>query len=113
MNKEIHIWMNDVHAHLNDANIDNAKSLVFSRFQTMVAFKNLDLDWCDRIDTVQTFVCSIDNLKKGYRIFVHMIDFEEVEIKLGTNNKHTKRNIRVENNLENLLLNNEFGLAVE
>ena len=41
-----------------------------------------------------------------------MLDGEEVEIKLGTSNKNTDRSIKVEHNLEKLLLSNEFGQAV-
>jgi hypothetical protein len=42
-----------------------------------------------------------------------MIDEEIVEIKLGNKNKHTDREIRMETNIHNLLLANEFGKAVE
>ena len=62
----------------------------------------------ERVDTVQAHCCSTVWLQMGYRLFVHFSDGTDTEIKLG-DNPSTGRHIRVEHNLERLLLAGEFG----
>ncbi|MDD4779135.1 MAG: hypothetical protein PHT02_00830 [Tissierellia bacterium] len=47
---------------------------------------------------------------KGYKIFVHMLDNEVVEIKLGDMGKDFPE-IRVSKNIEKMMLCNVFGYA--
>lgn len=98
MQKELHIWMGD--------NIPD--NLCVTLHSTLFALNNN----CKMINTTQSHVCSTTWLTKGYRMFVHMIDDEEVEIKLGHIN-NCDREIRLSHNLERLLLANCFGRAVE
>lgn len=67
----------------------------------------------DVITTTQTFAVSSENILKGYKIKVVMLDGEHVEIKLGNENKYTCKEIRVAHNLERMLLSNAFGYARE
>jgi hypothetical protein len=97
--KELHIWMGE--------NYPNRNKLFITLDSTEAALYNE----CDRVDTTQTHVCSTEWIVKGYRIFVHMLDGEMVEITLGGNNKHTNREIRIAHNIEKLLLANCFGMA--
>jgi len=106
MNKEIHIWMSESY----DYHKYHVLTYYYSTFVKLIDLEDSQENF--RIDTTQTFVCSTKNLVNGIKIFVHMLDGEEVEIKLGTSNKNTDRSIKVEHNLEKLLLSNEFGQAV-
>ena len=65
------------------------------------------------IHTTQTSVCSTERFREGYKIFVHMLDGDCVEIKLGSENKNSSREIKMYHNLEKLLLANEFGYATD
>jgi hypothetical protein len=98
-NKELHIWMGE--------NYPNRNKLWITLESTEEALNND----CDRVDSTQTHVCSTKWLVKGYKIFVHMLDGEVVEIVLGSGNKHTNKEIRIAHNLEKLLLANCFGYA--
>lgn len=64
------------------------------------------------VDTTQTHVLSTTWLLKGYRIFVHMLDEEIVELKIGKQDNKLFPDIRVANNIEKMVLNNCFGFAV-
>ena len=97
--KELHIWMG--------ANYPNRNDLFITLESTETALYNN----CYRIDTTQPHFCSTTWLVKGWKIFVHMIDDEVVEIVLGIGNKNTSREIRISHNIEKLLLANEFGYA--
>ena len=98
--KELHIWMNEDY-----------------QLQATNLFISLDLaeralcEGVNRVDTPQTHCCRTDWLAKGYRIFVHLLDGETIEIKLGSNEKWAKE-IRPAHNIERLLLANFFGFAV-
>jgi hypothetical protein len=99
--KALHIWMN------NDIlDMDVQHVTLDGTLRALNEQENI-------IHTTQPHVCSTTWLVKGYKIFVHMLDGEVVEITLGDNNKHTNRNIGVRHNLEKLLLANEFGKATE
>lgn len=98
MNKELHIWMGE--------NYPNRNKLWITLASTEEALYND----CDRVDTTQTHVCSTKWLVKGYRIFVHMLNGEVVEMKLGQIG-NDNREIRVAHNLEKMLLAGCFGEA--
>jgi hypothetical protein len=98
MKKEIHIWMGE--------NYPNRNDLFITLESTELALNNNS----DRIDTTQSHVCSTKWLVKGFRIFVHMIDGEVVELKLGYVDG-CDREIRIAHNLEKMLLSNCFGYA--
>jgi len=96
MEKELHIWMEQ----------NNENNLLTNFQETQKAL----IDSVDLIHTTQPHFCNTKWITK-YKIFVHMLDNECVEILLGTKNKYTNRNIRLSHNLEKLLLANEFGYA--
>ncbi|MDF2879583.1 MAG: hypothetical protein K0R54_140 [Clostridiaceae bacterium] len=98
MEKELHIWMGENYLNKDDLLItyDSTQKALFS--------------YAERVDTVQTHFCSTMWFEYGYRIFVHMLNNDVVEIKLGQNDC-TTREIRKSNNLEKLLLANHFGFA--
>ncbi len=97
--KEIHVWMYSDYPSETCADLYSTELML--RLGKLV------------VHTTQPSVCSTANLIEGYKIFVHMIDGETVEVKLGDTNIHTDREIREEHNLEKLLLSNEFGKVVE
>jgi transcription elongation factor GreA-like protein len=103
MQKELHIWMkwNSILA-----KIDEKYLCLNDTLEALYLEKEI-------VHTTQIHICSTKWLEKGYRLFIHMLDDEIVEIVLGTSNKHTKRDIRTVHNLQRLLLSNEFGYAVE
>lgn len=101
MDKELHIWMGE--DYLENVDFNN---LCLTFEGTELALNNMN----DRVDTVQPHFCSTTYLTKGYRIFVHMLDAEVVEMKLGYINNCSKE-IRIAHNLEKMLLSNCFGEA--
>lgn len=62
------------------------------------------------IHTTQTSAINTDNIEKGYKLFVHFIDGEVKEMKLGYIDGCNKE-IRKEHNLEKMVRANVFGLA--
>lgn len=96
MNKELHIWMGMSHPTGMSISLEETEYQLNNNSQ--------------RVDTPQTHVCSTKWISAGYKIFVHMLDGKEVELKLGYIEGHPKE-IRVSHNLEKLLLANSFGLA--
>jgi hypothetical protein len=96
MQKELHIWMGE--------NYPNKDNLCISLEHTE---RFLQAGW-EIVHTTQPHVCNTTWLLKGYRIFVHMLDGETVEIKFG---EIKGREIRVCHNLEKMLLANCFGKA--
>jgi len=60
-----------------------------------------------RINTTQILLCTTDLFTKGYRIFIHPVQGDMFEIKLGEN-EHTQRMIRMVHNLYRLLVGGEF-----
>lgn len=95
MQKELHIWMGENYSKEND--------MFISFDATEKALKNN----CNRVDTVQPHFCGTEWILKGYRVFVHMLDDEVVEMKLGQI-KNSSKEIRKSHNLEKLLLANHF-----
>ncbi len=61
------------------------------------------------IHTTQIMLLKGSLFEKGYRIFVQETDAEVFEIKLGTDNERTDREIRTGHNLANLLVVGEFA----
>lgn len=100
MNKELHIWLSKIELGESDF------PLYITLNETLKALYN---NAC-RVDTTQTHVCSTTWLVKGYRMYVHMLDGETVELKLG---QCCGREIKVLYNLEKMLLANVFGLATK
>lgn len=97
MGKEIHIWLG----------VDYPENICKTYGET----QSLMVGGADRIDTGITEFCSSEYFEDGFRIFAHMADDEEVEIKLGCDNKNTDRKIHAGHNLQKLLISNEFGIA--
>lgn len=96
--KEIHIWMGNNYP-INEFCGTLGEALTAINYKKPI------------IHTGQTLICTTYNMSAGYRMFVHMLDGETVEIKFGYNEK-IKTEIRLDTNLERLLLRNGFGLAV-
>lgn len=94
MNKELHIWMGISHPINMAVSLEETENNLNNNIQ--------------RVDTPQPHVCNTKWIAKGYRIFVHMLDGETVEMKLGQIGDNLKE-IRVEHNLEKLLLAGSFG----
>ena len=55
------------------------------------------------IHTTQLFTVSGDLFSKGYRIFVHPLEGDVFELKLGNNEPYTSKEIRIAHNLAKLL----------
>lgn len=96
MSKNLHIYMGD--------NYPKNQKLLITLQATEKALNSGESE----VHTTQPHVCSTRWLVDGYRIFVHMLDEEIVEVKLGNMNG---REIRVSHNLEKMLLANSFGYA--
>lgn len=99
MNKELHIWLGE-----DCSKVIGTENLYLTIESTENALLNEEF----RIHTVQPHFCSTDWIVKGYRVFVHMIDNEIVEMKLGKIGDNPKE-IRVEHNLERMLFSGCFG----
>ena len=102
MDKELHIWMGENYS--GEVSLDD----LYLTIEATEYALNKGVE--DRIDTVQPHFCNTTYLVKGYRIFVHMLDDEVVEMKLEYINNCAKE-IRVAHNLEKMLLCNCFGKA--
>jgi hypothetical protein len=98
--KEIHIWMGE-----------KKKPSSYLLYNTLGESMDAIDSKMPMIHTTQTALCTTYNMSTGYQMFVHMLDGEKVEIKFGYNEK-LDMNIRMDTNLEKILLRNGFGLAV-
>lgn len=102
--KEIHIWM--------DERYKSEKIPSYDFYATLGEANSAILSDKSIIHTGQTSICTTHNIGAGYKMFVHMLNGEIVEIKFGYNEK-INMEIRLDTNLERLLLRNGFGLAVQ
>lgn len=99
--KEIHIWMSEGYKSIPD-------KICYTLNECAEAIERKKFI----IHTTQSTLCQTYYISMGYQLFVHMLDDEEVEIKLGYNEK-LNITIRLDTNIEKLLLRNGFGLAVK
>ena len=66
----------------------------------------------ENIYTTQIVLCTTDLFKKGYRIFIHPVEGNSFEIKLGDNSPYTDKEIRMEHhNLYKMLIAGTFNTA--
>ena len=93
--------------YLSEEYIPEGLEIIRTLAEVEVAIKN----GVPIINTTQPFVISTENMLKGYSLKVILLDGEEIEIKLGPENKYTKKDIRLAHNLERMLLANAFGYA--
>ena len=105
--KEIHIFLDFIHNYKSD--VLEYGHYVGMRYSMAETQRDINRGH-NIIFTYQTSACSTENLIKGYRIFVYMLDGQKVEIKLGVDNACAKE-IRVNHNIEKMLLGNMFGVA--
>ena len=98
---------NIITLYLSEKNIPDGINVIRTLADTEAAIKS----GVAIINTTQPFVISTENMLKGYSLKVIMLDGEEIEIKLGTENKKKKKDIRLAHNLERMLLSNAFGYA--
>lgn len=94
--KELHVWMGDL--------LPNDSFVTYKQVTDAISRGET------RIDTPIPNFCSSEYYEMGYRIFVHMIDGECVEIKTG-HVETTSRDIKSVYNWMKLMLANEFGHA--
>lgn len=97
MNKEYHLWL-DIDTMVNECPVGKI-ALSFKIFQEN---RNADI-----IHTTLPCTLSTDLFEKGYKIFIHDLQGDKIEIKLGKN-ECTTREIRLGHNLEKLLFAGEF-----
>ena len=98
MDKELHIWL--------------IAKFPIETLHDYTSVNNAILGGMEVLHTTNTHFCNTKYIVDlNYRIFAHMKN-ECVEIKLGSNNKNTSREIKIGHNLEKLLLSNEFGLII-
>lgn len=102
MEKELHIWMG-----INYRKHIKLEDMFITLEETERALNENK----ECIHTTQPHVCSTRWIVKGYRVFVHMLNNEVVEMKLGYINENMKE-IRVAHNLEKMLLSGLFGQAI-
>jgi len=60
------------------------------------------------IHTTQIVLCTTDLFRKGYRIFIHPVQGNVFEIKLGDNSPYTDKEIRMGHNLYKMLIAGTF-----
>ena len=60
------------------------------------------------IHTTQIVLCTTDLFRKGYRIFIHPLQGNAFEIKLGDNSPYTDKEIRMGHNLYKMLIAGTF-----
>ncbi len=63
----------------------------------------------ERIDTTQIILCKTDLFRKGYKIFIHPVEGNAFEIKLGDNSPYTDKEIRMGHNLYKMLIAGTFN----
>lgn len=103
--KEIHFYESETEAVLNHLKTFwNQKTFYYGYTETKDAIENDE----EIIHTLQMCCLNTSLFKLGYRIFIHDNNNEYYEIKLGSDNKRTNREIRMEHNLFKLWINGEF-----
>ena len=104
--KEIHFYENEHEASLNTLKpLMQQKTFYYGYYDTEQAiYDNINI-----IHTLQ--MCCLDTslFKLGYRVFIHENEESVYEIKLGTENERTNREIRISHNLFKMWLNGEFN----
>lgn len=99
MGKEIHLYLNSHYPQ------DTCTNLIDT--QSVINIYNKQDEGI--INTTQTCVINTKRFEDGYRLFVHFNDNDFTEIVLGDNNERTDREIKMEHNLEKLILSGEFN----
>ena len=100
--KELHFWASAKQCKDNNIKLNNKDSCMIFDISGCQFLSNYNI-----IHTTLPNLVTTELFTKGYRIFIHNLSNEIVEIKLGKND-YTLREIKMGNNLEKLLLANEF-----
>lgn len=103
--KEIHFYESEHEAALNQLKpLWEQKTFYHGYMNTEQAIKHN----MPNIHTLQMSLLSTSLFEKGYRIFIHETNGEVYEIKLGTNNERTNREIKKSHNLLKMWMSGEF-----
>ena len=104
--KQIHFYENEHEAVLNTLKpLMQQKTFYYGYDNTEQAiYDNINI-----IHTLQMSCLDTSLFKLGYRIFIHEDNNDCYEIKLGTDNERTNREIKMSHNLFKMWLSGEFS----
>ena len=103
--REIHFYESEYESALNQLKAPTERNTFYYGYRnTEQAIKHN----MPNIHTLQMSLLSTSLFEKGYRIFIHDFNHDMYEIKLGTDNERTNREIKMEHNLFKLWINGEF-----